>query len=190
MLLTDKKIVLGSQSPRRSMLLSQIVEDYEIRIIETNESYPDDLAIPKVAAHISEAKAAAHMPSVTNEIILTADTIVAYKNKIYGKPKDEADALDIILMLANEVHTVYTAVTILQNNERDTFTTKTDVKFAPISKEEASYYVQKDKPMDKAGSYGIQDWIGMAKVEWIAGSYTNILGLPVAQLYERLSKLG
>lgn len=168
------------------MLLNHITKDYELRVIETDESFPDDLPIPDVAAHISEAKAKAHMPSRKDELIITADTVVVYNNKIYGKPKTEKEAIDIILMLADQIHTVYTAVTILINNKTKTFTTKTDVKFAPITEEEATQYVKTENPMDKAGSYGIQDWIGMAKVEWIAGSYTNILGLPVAQLEKAL----
>ncbi len=181
------KLILGSKSPRRSELLKVSKIDFEIRAIETDESYPSNLALDAVAEHIAIHKAKAHEGHLAqDEYVLTADTIVVFDNKVYGKPTDAADACKTILALSNDIHHVYTAVCIMSNDKMESFTVKSEVKFGLITEEEAIRYVEEFNPLDKAGAYGIQDWIGFARVEWIKGSYTNILGLPMAQTYDAL----
>ena len=123
-----------------------------------------------------------------DEFVLTADTIVVFEDKVYGKPTHTVDAVTTIMTLANNAHLVYTGVCIMSNAKQESFTVKSEVKFGRITQEEAEHYVKKFSPLDKAGAYGIQDWIGTARVEWINGSYTNILGLPMAQTYDALKK--
>ncbi len=186
-ILENYKLVLGSQSPRRKDLLAGSDITFEIRVIETDESYPPTLEHNKVAEHIAIAKAAAHDGKIKDdEIIITADTIVVSDDVIYGKPKSKDEAVSILLTLGGGWHVVYSGVCIKDTNNQQSFTVKSEVEFANITKEEAEYYVDKYSPMDKAGAYGIQDWIGIAKVKNIKGSYTNILGLPSAQTYDAL----
>ncbi len=181
------KLILGSQSPRRSELLTKAGLSYEKRVIETDESYPQALAIDMIAEHIAEAKAAAHVGNIgQDELILTADTIVVLDGKVYGKPTSVQEAVETIYLLAEKIHLVYTGVCLLSHNNKLSFSELSEVKFGSISKMEAEAYVEKFHPMDKAGSYGIQDWIGFTRIEWIRGSYTNILGLPLAQVYDAL----
>ncbi len=181
------KLVLGSKSPRRSELLTKAGLLYEQRVIETDESYPDDLPIAKIAEYIALQKAAAHEGVIAkDELLLTADTIVVYSDKVYGKPKDRTDAITTIMKLQSDVHTVYTGVVLKSADSINAFTVKSEVKFGQISQEETESYVDEFKPYDKAGSYGIQDWIGFTRIEWIKGSYTNILGLPMSQVWDAL----
>jgi len=181
------KLILGSNSPRRSELLTKAGFDYEKRVIETDESYPPKLALDQIAEYIAIAKAEAHKGSLEDdELLLTADTIVVCDGKVYGKPKSEKEAIETILLLQNKVHLVYSGVCLMNKEGVKSFTELSEVKFGIISDEEAKKYVADFKPLDKAGSYGIQDWIGFARIEWIKGSYTNILGLPLAQTYDLL----
>lgn len=183
------KLILGSKSPRRSELLTKAGISYEQRVIETDESYPDSLAIEKVAEHIAIQKAEAHNGSLSkDELLITADTIVVYNEEVYGKPKDAEDAKETIMQLQNKVHLVYSGVCLMTNESLDSFTEMSEVKFGMITQAEAENYVEQFKPFDKAGSYGIQDWIGFTRIEWIKGSYTNILGLPLSQTYDKLMK--
>ncbi len=187
--LADYRIILASSSPRRSELLTKSDIPFEVRIIDTVEEFPDDLSVDEVALYIAELKANAHKPVKNiNEVIIVADTVVAFDGKIYGKARSKEDAVSTLLHLSGRTHQVYTGVIIFSHDREIKFTVKSDVKFAAISKEEASFYFEKDVPMDKAGSYGIQDWIGWTKVEYINGSYSNILGLPMAQTYSVLLK--
>ena len=182
-------LVLGSQSPRRSELLTKAGFSYEKRVIETDESYPPHLPKNQIAEHIAIAKAAAHLPTLKeNEVILTADTIVVHNATVYGKPKDATEAVQVIKILSNTTHLVYTGVCIQSLNKQVTFSEKSEVDFGIITDLEIKNYVAEFKPMDKAGAYGIQDWIGFARIAAIRGSYTNILGLPLAQTYDALLK--
>ncbi len=184
------RIVLGSQSPRRSQLLKALDINFELRVIEIDESYPSDLPTHDIAAYIATQKANAHKSSIADdELVITADTIVAHNDVIYGKPTSKEDAVNTLLTLSDSTHSVYTGVCLLLKDSLKVFTVKSDVKFAAISEAEANAYFDNYNPTDKAGSYGIQDWMGMAKVEWIAGSYNNIVGLPTAELYSELSDL-
>jgi septum formation protein len=181
-------IILSSGSPRRKELLLQSGIPFRIRLLEVEESFPDQMPVDEIAQYIAEKKATAHAGTLEkNDIILTADTVVSFQNKIFGKPKNEAEALEMILKLSGNHHDVYTGVCFYCINGMDSFTCKSVVKFSAISKSEAKYYIDNFNPMDKAGSYGIQDWLGTVKVEWINGSYTNIFGLPLAQTLTRLN---
>lgn len=180
-------LILGSQSPRRSELLSKAGFSYEKRVIETDESYPPDLPIEQVAEHIALAKAAAHNATLQpEEVVLTADTIVAFQGRVYGKPTDKAAAISTLSALSGLTHTVYSGVCLRSKKKQVSFSVQTIVKFATLTAEEIEHYVEKFEPYDKAGSYGVQDWIGFARVEFIQGSYTNILGLPLSQTYDAL----
>ncbi len=180
-------LVLGSKSPRRVELLQKSGLDFEQRVIDTDESYPKDLSVDTIAQHIAEAKAAAHKTTLTNqELLITADTIVVHNNVVYGKPKTEEDALQTLTKLSGTKHLVYTGVCLMTTKSLSAFSVKSEVHFATLSEKEIKWYINEFEPYDKAGAYGIQDWIGNVKINSIVGSYTNILGLPMGQLYTAL----
>ncbi len=185
--LSTYKLILGSKSPRRSELLTKAGFRYEQRVIETDESFPPKLELNLVAEHIAVAKANAHEGQISKgELLVTADTIVVYNNKVYGKPISADAAVQTLLLLSDQVHIVYSGVCLRSIDKSLSFTEKSEVKFGKITEQEAITYVSDFNPLDKAGSYGIQDWIGFARIEWIHGSYTNILGLPLAQTYDAI----
>lgn len=185
-----RKIVLASNSPRRRELLAGLGYDYEVRVLNgIDESYPDTLRGSEVAAYISRAKADAYRATMADdEIIITADTIVCLDDKVLGKPADEAEAMEMIRSLSGRTHQVYTGVTIVAAEKSSTFVSRSDVAFATLTEEEIRHYVTHYRPMDKAGAYGIQEWIGYIGVERIEGSYFNVMGLPVQRLYTELKK--
>lgn len=185
-----KKIVLASNSPRRRELLSGLGYSFEVRVLDDiDESYPDTLRGSDVAAYISRVKAEAYRNSmVDDELIITADTIVCLDDKVLGKPADELEAMAMLRGLRGRTHQVYTGVTIVTVEESTTFVTRSDVTFAALTDEEILHYVTQYRPMDKAGAYGIQEWIGYIGVERIEGSYFNVMGLPVQRLYVELKK--
>ncbi len=183
----DYDLVLGSQSPRRVEILQKSGLVFEQRVIETDESYPPDLSVELIAQHIAEAKAAAHKTTLTSkELLITADTIVVYEDVVYGKPKTEKDAFHTLSKLSGSKHLVYTGVCLMTTQNLQSFSVKSEVHFATLTKEEIKWYINEFAPYDKAGAYGIQDWIGHVKINSIIGSYTNILGLPMGQLYTAL----
>ena len=185
--LSEYKLILASGSPRRKDMLEKAGLDFELRKNDVDESYPGSLALEEIAEYLANLKADALQADLSaNEIMITADTIVAFQGKEYGKPKDRADSIQMLLLLANKTHDVYTGVCICDKHKKKSFTCKSTVKFTDITEEEAGWYFDNYNPSDKAGSYGIQDWIGITKVESIEGSYTNILGLPVAQTLNAL----
>lgn len=179
------KIILASKSPRRKELLEMLDIPFEIYTKNgIDETYPSGLPAEEVAEFLSKLKGEAYSVEIKgNELFITADTVVILNNKIYGKPKTMEDAIDMLMQLQGETHTVATGVTITTKDKLVSFSTYTDVTFATISREEARYYVEKYKPLDKAGAYGIQEWIGCAAVAGISGSFYNVMGLPVHQLY-------
>ena len=187
---TMRKIVLASNSPRRRELLGGLGYDYEVRVLDgIDESYPDTLRGSEVAAYISRAKADAYRATMTDdEIIITADTIVCLDDMVLGKPADEAEAVAMLRSLSGRTHQVYTGVTIVAAEQSSTFVSRSDVVFAILTDEEIAHYVAHYRPMDKAGAYGIQEWIGYIGVERIEGSYFNVMGLPVQRLYTELKK--
>ena len=182
-------LLLASNSPRRKELLTQLGYQFDIVKIDVDESYPSDLKPHEIAEYVSAKKAKAFDVN-ENEILLTSDTIVALDQKILLKPKDENEAFEMIKSLSGKVHQVYTAFTLKTVDSEISKTSKTDVEFSEISDEEIKFYIKTYKPFDKAGSYGIQEWIGMAKIKNISGSFYSVMGLPVDMVYEELRKLG
>lgn len=182
-------LLLASNSPRRKELLTQLGYQFDIVKIDVDESYPSDLKPHEIAEYVSAKKAKAFDVN-ENELLLTSDTIVALDQKILLKPKDENEAFEMIKSLSGKVHQVYTAFTIKTVDSEISKTSKTDVEFSEISDEEINFYIKNYKPFDKAGSYGIQEWLGMAKIKNISGSFYSVMGLPVDLVYEELKKLG
>lgn len=184
------KIILASNSPRRRELLAGLGYPYEVRVLDgIDESYPETLRGSEVAAYISRVKANAYRATMADdELVITADTIVCLDEKVLGKPADEAEAVAMVRSLSGHNHQVYTGVTIVTAEESSTFVSRTDVTFAALTEEEIQHYVTHYRPMDKAGAYGIQEWIGYIGVERIEGSYFNVMGLPVQRLYTELKK--
>lgn len=184
------KIILASKSPRRKELLAMLDIPFEIIVKEgIDESYPKDMPAIEVAEYLSRLKGNAYASDIKgNELVITADTIVILNNKIYGKPHDATDAIEMLMHLQGRTHIVASGVCVATKEKIVSFTTSTSVTFAPISREEASWYVEKYRPLDKAGAYGIQEWIGCAAVASIDGSFYNVMGLPVHQLYNVLKE--
>ena len=182
-------LLLASNSPRRKELLTQLGYQFDIVKIDVDESYPSDLKPDEIAEYVSAKKAKAFDVN-ENEILLTSDTIVALDQKILLKPKEENEAFEMIKSLSGKVHQVYTAFTLKAVDSEISKTSKTDVEFSEISDEEIKFYIKTYKPFDKAGSYGIQEWLGMTKIKNISGSFYSVMGLPVDLVYEELKKLG
>lgn len=186
--LKDYKVFLASKSPRRRELLQMLRIPFNvISIGGIDESFPDTVPLLEVPQYISSKKADAYQDRLLeNEMIITADTMVICENEIMGKPKDGKEAIAMLLKLSGKKHQVATGVTISTLKHRTSFTTVTDVSFAEITKDEAEFYVDNYQPLDKAGAYGIQEWIGAVAVSGINGSYYNVMGLPVHRLYQEL----
>lgn len=184
-----KKIVLSSNSPRRKELLGELGIDFEVRVIEgIEETYPKELSVEEVPQYIAREKARVYIVD-KDEVLLTADTVVVLGNEIMGKPHDEADAMRMLRQLSGKTHQVITGVCLTTNDKQVTFADVTDVSFAELTDEEIKFYVDNFRPLDKAGAYGIQEWIGLAGVTGIKGSYFNVVGLPVHRVYAELKKL-
>lgn len=186
--LKDKKILLASKSPRRQELLKGLGISFEIVLVNCDETYPNHLKNEKITDFISETKAKAYSELKKNEILITADTLVVLDDQILGKPKNEAHAFEMIKSLSQNTHQVYTSVSIKSIDQLITISDKTEVSFDFISDDEINYYIENYKPMDKAGAYGIQEWLGFAKVSKIVGCYYNVMGLPLNKLYHTLKK--
>jgi len=182
------RLMLASQSPRRKELLQHLgLEVFTVTPIETDESFPPGLTGDETALHIAEQKAEANRSLIgEQDILITADTLVYLKGQVLGKPADREDALRMLRLLSGNQHQVFTGVCLTSLNERRSFVARTDVTFSQLTEEEMSWYVDHYHPYDKAGAYGIQEWIGAVAVERITGSYFNVMGLPVHLLYEQL----
>ena len=189
MLKNTSPIILASKSPRRQELLQLMGIDFKVVLRDVDESYPAGLSPSEIAVYIAEKKAKAFDEVIDNEIVITADTIVSLEGKILGKPDNEAHAFEILSDLSGKRHEVITAVSLLKNHKLTSFYEVSEVFFKVLSPEQIKYYVSTYSPMDKAGAYGIQEWIGLVAVEKIKGSYSNIVGLPTQRLYEELCKL-
>ncbi len=184
------KIILASQSPRRKQLLEWAEVDFEVLVKETDEFYPDYLSLEEIAIHIARNKALAIKTSNTISIpILAADTMVILNNKIIGKPVDREDAITILSSLSGNKHLVITGVVILNGEAEIAFTESTEVEFHAISSEQIEFYVEKYKPYDKAGSYAIQEWIGVIGIKSIHGDFYNVMGLPISRVVQVLKNL-
>lgn len=185
---TDYQLILASASPRRKELLAGLNIPFEVRLIDgIDETYPPELPTDEVPLYISQKKAAAYKANISpHTIVLTADTVVVCNEQILGKPIDEADARRMLQMLNGKTHRVITGVTLLVEGNSKSFSVATDVTFKALSAAEIDYYIRTFKPFDKAGGYGIQEWIGYIGVTAINGSYFNVMGLPVQRIYEEL----
>lgn len=185
------KVILASGSPRRRELMAGLGVNYEVRILpDVDESYPDTLQGEEIPLYIAKEKADAYIPMMQpDELIITSDTIVWLDGKVLGKPRDREDALQMLRTMSGRTHKVFTGVCITTTDWQRSFTAQTEVRFATLSEDEIIYYVDNFKPMDKAGAYGVQEWIGFIGVENISGSYYNIMGLPVQKLYRELLKV-
>ena len=185
------KVILASGSPRRRELMAGLGVNYEVRILpDVDESYPDTLQGEEIPLYIAKEKADAYIPMMQpDELIITADTIVWLDGKVLGKPRDREYALQMLRTMSGRTHKVFTGVCITTTDWQRSFTAQTEVRFATLSEDEIIYYVDNFKPMDKAGAYGVQEWIGFIGVENISGSYYNIMGLPVQKLYRELLKV-
>ena len=181
-------IILASNSPRRRELLAGLGIGFEVKTLEgIDESYPGDLDPDMISQYISQKKADAYRSLISgNEMVITSDTIVLLDGKVYGKPADEADACRMLGELSGRTHKVITGVCINTRERSCAFHVVTEVEFAPLSSDEIEYYVTHFKPLDKAGAYGIQEWIGSVAVRAINGSFYNVMGLPVQRLYDEL----
>lgn len=185
------KIILASNSPRRRELLSGLGVDYEVKIVPgIDETYPESLNGEEIPVYIAQEKANAYRASPQpDELVITADTIVYVDGMVLGKPVDEADACRMLRMLSGRTHQVITGVCLTTVDFQKSFASVTEVTFDTLSDEEIGYYVEKYHPMDKAGSYGVQEWIGFVGVTGLKGSYYNVMGLPVQRLYKELKEL-
>ena len=182
------KIILASNSPRRKELLAGIDIPFEVRVIDgIDESYPDTLPTKDIAEYISKKKSAAYRQTMAgDELVITADTIVVLGSQVMGKPKDADEACSMLRQLSGQTHQVITGVTLTTTERQISFSVETDVTFKVLSDEEIEYYVSHYRPFDKAGAYGIQEWIGHIGVTGMSGSYFNVMGLPVQRIYEAL----
>lgn len=184
------RVYLASASPRRRELLKMIVPDFEILSgIDVDETFPDDMPAHEVPVFLSQIKASAYLSRLADgDILITADTVVIIDGKILGKPIGREDAVEMLTSLENHTHTVVTGVTITTTTSQKSWGTSTQVHFDKLSREDIEYYVDRYKPYDKAGAYGIQEWIGAAGIKGIEGSFYNVMGLPVHSLYKELSR--
>ena len=185
------KIILCSNSPRRRELLSGLGLNFEVRVIDgIDESYNNNNSCEEIAEEISVKKADAYLKTIgDNELIITADTIVYNNGEVLGKPHTREEATDMLSAISGKTHKVVTGVCIASKNKKKIFSVSTNVKFSSLEMEEILFYIDNYSPYDKAGAYGIQEWIGYIGVEGIEGSYFNVMGLPIQRLYSELKKI-
>lgn len=183
------KIILASNSPRRKELLAGLDIDFEVRVKKgIDESYPDELPVDEIAEFISKKKASAY-EIAEDEMLITSDTIVVLDNLVLGKPTDAEDAKHMLSMLSGKTHKVITGCCLKTLKKIRSFSVITDVTFKPLKETEIDYYIENYKPFDKAGAYGIQEWIGYVGVTGLNGSYFNVMGLPVQRIYEEMKMM-
>ena len=187
--LGNKKIILASASPRRKELMKGLDIPFELRLRDSDESFPENLKKEDVAVFLARKKSNSYMSDLAeNEILITSDTIVLKDDIIYNKPENEEDATRMLKALSGSTHEVITGVCIRSLEKELSFDSRSTVKFKNLEEDEISYYISRYKPFDKAGSYGIQEWLGYIAIEKIEGSYFNIMGLPVHRIYEELKR--
>jgi septum formation protein len=188
-ILNNYRIILASRSPRRQQLLKELGFTFDIVIREFEESFPEGLNGEEIARYVAHSKAASFRDEIAdNEIIITADTIVWCNNQVLGKPIDIQDAVRILKKISGNTHEVITGVSVFSKKKEVTFSDSTKVTFEVLSDNDIKYYIDKYKPYDKAGAYGIQEWIGLIACSKIEGSYFNVVGLPVQRVYKELQE--
>lgn len=187
--LTNKKIILASNSPRRQELLKGLEVEFEVKVNSVDETIPKDIQAEYVAAYLSKLKSEAFDAELAeNEILITSDTVVISDGHVLGKPNTEEEAFDMLKSLSGATHSVMTAVTFRDKSRQITLEDETIVTFRFLDEDEIWHYIHRYKPMDKAGAYGIQEWIGFMGVEKIEGSYYNVMGFPLHLIYAQLKK--
>ncbi|WP_251621616.1 Maf family nucleotide pyrophosphatase [Odoribacter lunatus] len=185
------KLILASASPRRQQLMREAGFTFEVRIKEVPEIYPDDLPVNQVPEYLARLKASAFQHELQpDELLITADTIVSIHNKAVGKPGNRQAAIEMLRELSGNRHTVVSGLCLTTSHIQKTTSVCTDVFFRELTEEEIIYYVDKYRPLDKAGAYGIQEWIGYVGIERIDGSFYNVMGLPIQTLYRQLQEFG
>lgn len=182
----NRPLILASTSPRRQYLMKEAGFSFTVEKPVADESFPGDMPANLVAKYLSEKKARSFKNQLQDQIVVTADTVVILENKILNKPADRAEAISMLTRLSGNTHTVMTGVCILSKEKEISFDDTTEVVFQPLTPDEIAYYVDNYKPYDKAGAYGAQDWIGMVAIKKISGSYFNVMGLPIHQVYQHL----
>ncbi|MBR1775294.1 MAG: septum formation protein Maf [Bacteroidales bacterium] len=186
----NKKILLNSRSPRRKQILTQLGFDVQTVVSHCEETYSPNLSPEEVAVYLATKKGQAYSGKIAeNEVLVSADTIVVAGNTILGKPKDENDAFNMLKNLSNSAHKVITGCFIKDNSSFKQFFETTQVVFSALTDEEIRYYISKYSPLDKAGAYGIQEWVGMIGISEIKGDYYNVMGLPAHKLWQHLHAL-
>ena len=188
MKLTDYKVILASNSPRRKELLKGIDIDFDVKLLPNiDESYPESLRGDEIAEFVALKKATPYIPSLAaNDLLITADTIVLLEGVVYGKPSNKEEAKEMLRTLSGKTHSVISGVCLTSIDKQISFSATSEVEFAELTDSEIEYYVNHYSPFDKAGSYGVQEWIGYVAVKNINGSYYNIMGLPIHRLYREL----
>lgn len=186
---TKYKLILASNSPRRRQLLGGLDVPFEVHVIKgVAEDYPQDMKPEDIPQYISREKAAAYKVE-EGELLITADTVVIADGEVLGKPRDEAEAASMLRKLSGKTHRVTTGVALTTATAQRSFHVTTEVTFKTLSEEEIDYYIKKYRPFDKAGAYGIQEWIGYIGVTGIRGSFYNVMGLPVQRIYEEIRNM-
>ncbi|UOE41096.1 Maf family protein [Chryseobacterium suipulveris] len=180
------KLLLASNSPRRKELLQNLGFSFEVVSVDCDEHYPQNLPVEEIAGYLSELKSTAFRKLEKGELLITADTVVVLENEVLGKPKDENEAREMLHKLSGKIHQVYTGITLKSLEKTITKTDVANVEFDTITDSESDFYLKNFQPFDKAGSYGIQEWLGMAKIKKIEGSFYTIMGLPTHLLYSIL----
>lgn len=187
--LSNYNLILASGSPRRQHLFKELDIPFTIDIREVEEVYPKHLKGAQITDYLADLKSKSFKNLQANDLLITSDTIVWFEEKAIGKPKNKKDAFDMLKKMSGKEHDVFTSVSIKGKSIQKIFNDKTMVLFEEFTNEEINYYIDKYSPYDKAGSYGIQDWIGLIGVKKITGSYFNVMGLPVHKLYKELLKI-
>ncbi|MBR9831045.1 Maf family nucleotide pyrophosphatase [Acidiluteibacter ferrifornacis] len=185
----NKKVILASKSPRRQELLKGLCIDFEIRTKDIDESYPNHLQEAEIPSFISEKKAAAFADDLeADELLITSDTVVCLNGKVLEKPKSLDEGKQMLRELSGQTHTVYSAVCLLDTKKKIVFCDQTEVTFKPLDEEEIEFYINQFQPLDKAGAYGVQEWIGYIAIQKMTGSYYTVMGMPMHLLYDELKK--
>ncbi|MDB9893461.1 Maf family nucleotide pyrophosphatase [Flavobacteriaceae bacterium] len=187
--LSNYNLILASGSPRRQHFFKELDVPFTIEIKEVNEIYPNHLKAAEITDHLADLKSKCFTNLKSNDLLITSDTIVWFEEKALGKPKNKEEAFNMLKKMSGKQHAVYTSISIKSSFFQKIFHDETIVEFEEFTDEEINYYLEKFSPYDKAGSYGIQDWIGLVGVKKIIGSYFNVMGLPVHKLYKELLKI-
>ncbi len=187
--LSNYNLILASGSPRRQEFFKQLDVPFTIQLKEIDEIYPEHLKAADITDYLADLKSSVFTDLKENDLLVTSDTIVWFKEKAIGKPKNKLDAFQMLKEMSGKKHQVFTSVSVKSKSFQRIFNDETVVEFESFSEEEINYYLENFNPYDKAGSYGIQDWIGLTGVKKITGSYFNVMGLPVHKLYKELLKI-